>query len=161
MTTPNRIATIYALALAGSIMLATGCIGPRTARSYLPIGADAHYGNRSNDGVTWTVAQSVNVVMETVEKALRGEGYDVDALSSKGRALHTAARTIAGDTTMSVTVQFLPIELPEPGCSVVLTATYSVASRNVKDEPVLQRPNSTSPMHDRLVKLGMVLRGRD
>ncbi len=136
-------------------LLLGACAHGRTAGSYLPIGATAQYGNRTNDGVTWTLSMTAERAVDTLSASLRTAGYVI--ASRTDRVLRTAPQVVAGDTTMVVVVQVLPIEVSEPASSVVLTATYSVRSRQLRDAPVIQRPNTISPLYTRLSALADTL----
>ncbi len=130
--------------------LFAGCAHGRSARSYLPVGASAQYGAHTNDGVTWMLARPVHEAMDDVGAVLREEGYLIDAESSKEAELRTEPLAVGGDTTLVVRAQFLAVELPAPATSIVLTATYSVPSRQIRNAPVLQRANTTNSLYTRL-----------
>ena len=95
-------------------------------------------------------------VVDTLAVSLGRAGYKI--ASRTNRVLRTAPQVVAGDTTTIVTVQVLHIEVPDAASSVVLTATYSVPSLQVRDAPVIQRPNTISPLYTRLSALADTLR---
>ncbi|WP_310571014.1 hypothetical protein [Gemmatimonas sp.] len=96
------------------------------------------------------LARPVHEAMDDVGAVLREEGYLIDAESSKEAELRTEPLAVGGDTTLVVRAQFLAVELPAPATSIVLTATYSVPSRQIRNAPVLQRANTTNSLYTRL-----------
>lgn len=146
------------LMLVISASLTAGCAHGRSARSYLPVGAGAQYGASTNDGVTWTLARPVDEAVDSVAMVLRAEGYLVADLSTHD--VRTEARVVGGDTVLIVRAQFIPVALPAPGTSIVLTATYSVPSRQIRDAPVIQRANTINPLYARLLALANAARRR-
>lgn len=141
--------------------LTTGCAHGRSARSYLPIGASAQYGAQTNDGVSWMLARPVQEAMDDVGAALRAEGFLIDADLSTEAELRTEPRAVGGDTTLVVRAQFLAVELPAPATSIVLTATYNVPSRRIRNAPVLQRANTTNALYARLLAISSRSRRRE
>jgi len=141
---------LSALAAVLGAAIIGGCAHGRRSCSYLPVGACSRYGDRTEDGVTLMLRLDADAAMERVQGALRATGYDVERPAGKRRVVQTAARALGGDTTFVVTAEVLPVELPEPASSVVLTATYSVPSRRLHEAPVIQRPGETSPLYGRL-----------
>lgn len=152
----GRYASQSIVALAGALLL-TGCAHGRRPGSYLPVGATGWYGNSTNDGVAVTLRRDA-AAASAVIGTWRAAGYDIDRAQSSDRILLTLPCTLGGDTTMLVTAQILPIELPDPGASVTLTAIYSVPSLRVVRAPVVQRPGETSALFGRSRVLGDSLR---
>lgn len=152
----GRYASQSIVALAGALLL-TGCAHGRRPGSYLPVGATGWYGNSTNDGVAVTLRRDA-AAASAVIGTWRAAGYDIDRAQSSDRILLTLPCTLGGNTTMLVTAQILPIELPDPGASVTLTAIYSVPSLRVVRAPVVQRPGETSALFGRLRVLGDSLR---
>lgn len=133
--------------------LISGCATGRTARSYLPVGAGAQYGANTDDGVTWTVARPVEQARSHLASVLNEEGYRIDDGSRSASGLRTLPRVTGGDTTLVVHAQFLAVALPEPGTSIVLTATYSVAARQIRNAPVFQRAEAVNPLYAYLLAI--------
>lgn len=156
----NRPATMRwsTAVLIVSACLTTGCAHGRSARSYLPVGASAQYGANTNDGVTWTVARPVELTVDSLTTILQTAGYQVDERSASTRGLRTMPRVVGGDTALVVRAQFIAVELPAPGTSIVLTATYSIPSRQVRDAPVFQRKDTTDPLYARLLAIAATAR---
>src|SRR5689334_20326172 len=77
------------------------CAPGRTARSYLPVGAGALYGDGTGDGVAFTLALSAPVALDTVAAALRRAGYEVEP-SRSNASFRTAPHLLGGDTSMVV-----------------------------------------------------------
>lgn len=152
------IRSIRASAAVLGVAVLVGCAHGRQPGSYLPIGASAWYGDRTEDGVTLLLYMEPGVAMERVGDALRSAGYEVERPTDDRRTLRTAARPLGGDTTMVVTAQVSLVELPEVASVVVLTATYDVPSRRLRRAPVIQRPGETSPLYGRLGTIADVLR---
>ena len=140
------------LACAIGACLSTACAHGRSARSYLPVGADAQYGANTNDGVTWTVARPIEQTVTSFIAVLQAEGFVVHEPSTASE-LRTSSRVVGGDTTVVVRTQFLAVALPEPGTSIVVTATYGVPSRKIRDAPVIQRANTTNSLYAYLVAI--------
>jgi hypothetical protein len=136
----------------------TGCAHGRQPCSYRPVGACAQYGDRTDDGVTLLLRMEVAAAVDAVAAALRATGYHVEHSDSERGTLRTAARRMGGDTTLAITAQVSPVELPEQAASVVLTATYSVASQRLRNVRVIRRPGETSPLYDRLRAVADTLR---
>ena len=59
---------------------------------------------------------------------------------------------------MVVTAQVIPVELPQVASSVVLTATFDIPSRGVRNAPVIQQPGTVSSLYGRLRTVGERLR---
>ena len=144
---PHRLRSV----VAGLIGIATftGCAHGRQPGSYLPVGASSWYGDQTDDGVTLLLREDAGAARERVGGALRAVGYEVKQAADSQQALRTSPRQLGGDTTLVVEAQIIPVELPEPAASVVLTATYSVPSRKVRNAPVIQRPGEVSPLYAR------------
>jgi len=141
-------------------MVLTACAHSRRPGSYLPVGATAWYGNSTNDGVAVTLRRDSAAAASAVLGDWRATGYSIDRAASGTQGLRTLSRMIGGDTTMQVTAQILPLELPDPGASVTFTATYDVPSRRILRAPVLQRPGESNALFGMLQALGDSLRAR-
>lgn len=142
-------------------MLGAACVGCAHGRqpgSYLPVGASAWYGDRTADGVTLTLPLDAGAALDAVGGALRAAGYGVERPTGARHVLRTAARRIGGDTALVISAQVIPLGLPEPSSSVVLTATYSVPSSRLRDAPVVQRPGERNPLYGRLRAVADTLR---
>ena len=139
-------------------LLATGCAHGRQPCSYLPVGACAQYGDRTDDGVAVLVQMEKGAAVKAVAAALRASGYDVEDADSERGTLRTAAYPFGGDTTLTIMAQVTPVALPEPAASIVLTATYSVASERLRNVQVVRRPGEASPLYDRLHVVADTLR---
>ncbi len=137
----------------------TGCAPGRQPGSYLPVGASSWYGDQTADGVTLLLREDAAAARARVGGALRAAGYDVERAADSRGVLRTSPRRLGGDTTLVVEAQVIPVELPEPGASVVLTATYSVPSHEVRNAPVIQRPGEVSPLYARFRPILDALRG--
>jgi hypothetical protein len=148
----------FGLAVAVMCALSAGCAHGRTGGSYLPVGASAWYGDHTEDGVTLLLRQEPETTIARVRDALRAAGYSLTDTLGTRRTLRTAARTIGGDTTMVVTAQIIPVELPEPVSSVVLMGTFDVPSRRIRAAPVVQRPGEVHPLYAHLRAIGELLR---
>lgn len=138
--------------------LTSVCAHARTARAHLPVGAAAQYGASTNDGVTWTFPRPVDQAFDSVITVLQAEGYRIDGMFSSIRDLRTTPRVLGGDTVLVVRAQFLAVALPSPRTSIVLTATYSVASRRTRDAPVIPRANTTDSLFGRLLAIAATAR---
>ena len=137
------------------VLAAAGCAHGRRPGSYLPVGASAWYGDRVADGVVLMLPLAREAAASAAVQGLRAAGYEVpDAPGERGGTLRTAARELAGDTTLTLAVQVFPGELPSPGASVVVTGRYSVPSQRVRNAPVLQRPGERNPLYERLRAAG-------
>jgi hypothetical protein len=137
---------------------ATACAHGRRPGSYLPVGASAPYGDRTNDGLTLLLRVPADTAMARVRAALQAEAYSASRLPGRDLRLRTAARALGADTTLVVTAEVIPVALPAPAASVVLTGTYTVPSRGVRDAPVLQRPDEVDPLYARLGALASAIR---
>ncbi|MBD0319569.1 MAG: hypothetical protein ICV87_04500 [Gemmatimonadetes bacterium] len=138
------------------LVLGAGCAHGRRPGSYLPVGASAWYGDRVADGVTLVVPLAREAAERASVRGLRAAGYDVPEAAG-GATLRTSARALGGDTTLTLAVQLIPVQLPAPGASIVLTGRYSVGER-VRNAPVLQRPGERNPLFDRLRAAGDSIR---
>lgn len=146
--------------LAIGLLLVSGCRG-RHPGSYLPVGAPAHYGNQTNDGVTLTLPLDVNAAEETVVSALRGAGYSVEPGPATRSRQRLASRALGGDSTLRVTAALNPVELSESVATVVvLTATVDVPSQRILKVPVIQRPGEINALYGQVQALGTHIRER-
>lgn len=134
------------------VLAAAGCAHGRRPGSYLPVGASAWYGDRVADGVPLILPLAREAAARAAVQGLRAAGYEVPDATGD-RTLQTAARPLGGDTTLTVAVQIIPVELPRPGASLVVTGRYSLGQR-VRNAPVLQRPGERNPLFDRLRAVG-------
>lgn len=132
--------------------VSVGCAHARTPGSYLPIGATAWYGNQTNDGVTLLVRLELPAALARVRDALRSAGYQLAESSTDvaQKRVRTTAHRVGGDTTMTVTVELIAVELPEAASSVVLTAVYDVPSRGVRGAPAVQPRGTVNVLYGRL-----------
>lgn len=155
----HRVARRRRLLLVGlGACLFTACAHGRSARSYLPVGAGAQYGATTNDGVTWTLPYALPRAVDSVRTLLHAAGYAVEDAAPTARRLRTTPRVVGGDTALVVCASFLDLAPAAVGTSIVLTGTYSVPSRQIRDAPVLQRANTTDPLYARLRALAAATR---
>ena len=143
----HRATLALVLCVAGT---SSACV--RTPRSYSPVGASALYGDRTEDGVTLLLHLEPPAAMARVREELQATGYELadTAADGAGQTVRTRAHVVGGDTLMVVTAQVIRVELPEVVSSVVLTATFDVPSRGVRNAPVIQKPGTVSPLYARL-----------
>jgi hypothetical protein len=141
-----------AVGLAAAIFsaTATGCAPGRRPGSYLPVGASAWYGDQTIDGVTVSLRVEPAAASALVTRALRASGYEVGGAADSRRVVRTAARRLGADTSVVITAQVLPYQADPPAVSVVLTGTYSVPSRRVRNAPIIQPPGQTHPLYGEL-----------
>ncbi len=85
-----------------------------------------------------------------VRTALSTSGYSLADTRDARAKLKTVARVIGSDTTMVVTAEIIPVELPQSASSVVLTGTFDVPSRGIRNAPVIQRKGEINPLYGRL-----------
>lgn len=149
------LVTIFLVAAAVHL---SGCAHGRQLGSYRPIGASSWYGDSTEDGLAVLLRMSGEDAIQAVERVLRVQGYSPTSASGSPLLVRTDPRSLGADTTLVVTAQVLPVDLPEPGASVVLQATYSVPSRRLRNAPVLQRPGETSPLYEKLKMIARALR---
>ena len=154
---PHRFLRVLA-GLIGIVSF-TGCAHGRQPGSYLPVGASSWYGDQTADGVTLLLREDAGAARERVGGALRAAGYELKQSADSRRVLRTSPRQLGEDTTLVVEAQIIPVELPEHAASVVLTATYSVPSRKVRNAAVIQRPGEVSPLYARFRPIVDALRG--
>ena len=153
----SRQSVAIALVLAAAAMSA-GCSHGRTLGSYRPAGAGAWYGDRTQDGVTLLLRLEPDAAIARVRRTLQAAGYILTDPHDARATLQTLGRVVGGDTTMLVTVQVIPLELPEAASSIVLTATFDVPSSGVHNAPVIQRPGEENPLYGRLRALSDLVR---
>lgn len=140
------------------VVLIAGCAAGRVPGSYLPVGASALYGDETEDGVVVMLRQDAHTALEAVRAALESSGYRVADSAPERLRLRTRARPLGGDTTIVVKAEVIPVELPEPAASIVLTATYSVPSHRIRDAPLVQRPGEVDPLFGQLRAIAETLR---
>ena len=155
---PRSISFRKVLAPLALLAMVAGCAHGRRPTSYLPVGASAWYGNRVADGVVVMLPLSREAARGTVARGLQAAGYEVQAgAGERDHIMQTAARPLAGDTTLAIAVQIVPVE-GASGSSLILTGRYSVASQRVRNAPVLQRPGEQNPLYQRLRAAGDSIR---
>lgn len=158
---PQSLLTRRALAAAFMLFAITqtsACASGRRPGSYLPIGASSWYGDSTNDGVVLLVHAKSNVAAQMAEDALRRSGYSLDSSNRDRLVLRTIPRTFGGDTSVVVSVEIIPVELPEPGASLILRGTYSVPSRRIRHAPVLERVGESNPVYAHLQSIAGLIR---
>lgn len=138
------------------IITLAACAPHRVPGSYLPVGASALYGDRTEDGVVVLLRSRSDDARMAVRSVLESNGFVVEDASA--RAMRTRPLLMGNDTSVVVQVEIIPVQLPEDASSVVLTATYSVPSKGVGDWPVIRRRGETSPLFERLRSIGQALR---
>ena len=139
------------LVLASSMYLSLGgCAHGRIPVSYLPVGAPAQYGDRTEDGIVLMFSAPEVTVRAGVARAIEVNGYEVIATRNTSRVLETAARVIHGDTTLAVRAEISPEDPSGGGVIVVLSGTYSIPSAHIRSARVVQRPGERSPLYRHL-----------
>jgi hypothetical protein len=140
------------------VVVLIGCAHGRQPRSYLPVGSAAWYGDQTSDGATVLLHQEAGAALERLRGALRTAGYEIEHSANPKRALRTTPRQLGVDTTMVIEVQIIPVELPEPASTLVLTGTYSVPSLGIHNAPVVQRSGEANPLYARFRRIVEALR---
>jgi hypothetical protein len=134
-------------------MATTGCahlpaVGQQAADSGAP---------RASDGVTISMRLTPAAAVDTTVGVLQARGYAVD--SRRGaRTLRTRPRLIGGDTSMVITAQIIPVDMPDVSSIIALSATYSVSSLGVRDAQVQHLTGSSDSMWARLREIEDALR---
>lgn len=154
----DMLRSSFALVAVLGAAVTVGCAHGRQPGSYLPVGASAWYSDSTDDGVTLTLPGDAGAAVDAVSRALRATGYEVEQPTRARHGLRTAARRLGSDTTLVISAQVIPLGLPEPSSSLVLTATYSVPSRRLHAAPVLQRSGESNPLYGRLREVADTLR---
>lgn len=137
-------------AVGAATLLSAGCAHSRRPGSYLPVGASSWYGDSTADGVTAIIPVESDAAKAIAESALLRTGYTFQPSPWRGLRMETAPRQLGADTTMVVRVQILPVELPEPSSVIVLTGTYSVPSRRLRNAPAIQPPGTSNAPYQQL-----------
>lgn len=100
---------------------------------------------------------SVDATVDTTVAVLKARGYAVE--SRRGaRTLRTRPRLVGGDTSLVITAQVIPVDMPDVSAMVALSATYSVSSLGIRDVQVQHIAGSTDNMWMRLRELEDALR---
>ncbi|MEO5816268.1 MAG: hypothetical protein ABIT20_13415 [Gemmatimonadaceae bacterium] len=142
-----------ALLVGAVLVAATGCahlpaVGQQSADSGAP---------RASDGLMISMRLTPAAAVDTTVNVLQARGYAVD--SRRGaRTLRTRPRLIGGDTSMVITAQIIPVDLPDASSMIALSATYSVPSIGVRDVQVQHLTGSSDSMWARLREIEDVLR---
>jgi hypothetical protein len=91
----------------------------------------------------------VAAAVDTTVAVLRARGYSVE--SRRGATtLRTRPRLVGGDTSIVITAQVIPVEMPDVSAMIALSATYSVSSLGIRDAQVQHLTGSTDNLWLRL-----------
>jgi hypothetical protein len=142
------------------VLLVAVCTFATTGCAHLPAvgqqSADSG-ASRASDGLVISTSFTVAAAVDTTVGVLRSRGYIVD--SRRGaRTLRTRPRLIGGDTSMIITAQVIPVDMPDVSSMIALSATYSVSSLGVRDAQVQHLAGSSDSMWARLREIEDALR---
>ncbi len=126
------------------------CAHGRNPTSYLPVGAGAQFGNRTEDGVVMQLAAPEASVRAALARGMIANGFEVLVDGPEDRVLETRTRAIGGDTTLVVRADVTPEDADGGGVVVVLSGTYGVPSARVRNARVVQRPGERNTLYARL-----------
>jgi hypothetical protein len=112
---------------------------------------------RASDGVVISMHLPVAVVVDTTVGVLQSRGYVVEGRRGE-RTLRTRPRLIGGDTSIVITAQVIPVDMPDVSAMVALSATYSVSSLGIRDAQVQHLAGSTDNLWARLREIEDALR---
>lgn len=112
---------------------------------------------RASDGLVISMPLSVAAAADTSVNVLRSRGYIV-ASRNGARTVRTKPRVVGGDTSIVLTAEVIPVDLPDASSMVALSATYSVSSLGIRDAQVLHVAGSPDTMWMRLREIEDALR---
>lgn len=100
---------------------------------------------------------AVATAADTTVTLLESRGYVV-ASRRGARTVRTRPRVVGGDTSIVLTAEVIPVDLPDASSMVALSATYSVSSLGIRDAQVLHVAGSTDALWKRLREIEDALR---
>jgi hypothetical protein len=112
---------------------------------------------QASDGLVISMSLPVDATVDTTLAVLTARGYAVE--NRRGaRTLRTRPRVVGGDTSMVITAQVIPVDMPDVSAMVALSATYSVSSLGIRDAQVKHLAGSTDNLWKRLREIEDALR---
>jgi len=147
---------LLALVAVAVVVSTAGCVHlpPMAARAQ---GTDDST-PRVSDGVTVSMALPVGAAIDTTVGVLRAQGYVIEDRHGTRGMLRTRARLLGGDTSLVLTAQVIPVDLPDVASIVAISATYSAPSLGIRDVQVQHVAGSSDNLWLRLRDVADALR---
>jgi hypothetical protein len=151
---PLHRRSLVALVVATSTVSVAGCVH----RSPGSGTQESDSGPHPSDGITISLPLSADAAMDTTIGLLRARGYVVDRPRGGHGTVRTNAFAVGGDTTLVLTAEIVPVDLPNASSIVAISATYSVPSRAIRDAQLTTASDTAGRLWTRLKDIGDALR---